>query len=78
MENVEKVEKEVGVHVEATGIPPIDLVLAQHIMSFLKGLDGPGMITRAQAYTSPPVANTVPITGEVGGHDASFGLCWVF
>uniref|UniRef100_M1DWC7 Uncharacterized protein n=1 Tax=Solanum tuberosum TaxID=4113 RepID=M1DWC7_SOLTU len=45
-ENVEVVDEEnVGqeeeVHAETTGIPPLDPVLAQQIMSFLKGLVGP-------------------------------------
>uniref|UniRef100_M1D8W7 Uncharacterized protein n=1 Tax=Solanum tuberosum TaxID=4113 RepID=M1D8W7_SOLTU len=35
------VGQEEEVHAETTGIPPLDPVLAQQIMSFLKGMVGP-------------------------------------
>lgn len=58
--NVEEVENEEGGQVEDTWIPPIDPGLAQQIMSFLKGLDGPGMIPPTQVPTNPPVGKIVP------------------
>lgn len=57
-------------HVEATGFPPIDVVLAQHIKSFLKGLAGPRIVPPTQVPANSPVANTVPnLIGEVGNDD---------
>ena len=41
---------------ETISIPPIDPVLAQHIMYLLKGLGGPGVlpsIQATQALTNP-------------------------
>ena len=62
---------------EVIGIPPIDPMLGQQILSFLKGLAGPGMLPPTQALTNPLVARNVPQIGELGGNDAFFGLCWV-
>lgn len=44
MEDVEEIKQEEGEHGKAAGIPLIDLVLYQHIMSFFKGLDIPRML----------------------------------
>ncbi|WMV37197.1 hypothetical protein MTR67_030582 [Solanum verrucosum] len=44
VENVEEVGQEKMVQAETTCIPPIDLVLALQIMSFLKGLVGPKVL----------------------------------
>lgn len=67
-----EVEKEERGQAEAIGIPPIELVLCQYIMSFLKGLTVPGMIPPTQAPLNPPVAKNMPkLVGE-GGIDAFF------
>uniref|UniRef100_M1DM81 'chromo' domain containing protein n=1 Tax=Solanum tuberosum TaxID=4113 RepID=M1DM81_SOLTU len=52
VENIE-VGQEEEVKVETIGIPPIDPVLAQQIMSFLKGLAGPGVLPSVQATQAP-------------------------
>uniref|UniRef100_M1DVP2 Uncharacterized protein n=1 Tax=Solanum tuberosum TaxID=4113 RepID=M1DVP2_SOLTU len=44
VENEEDVGQEEEVQAETTSIPLLDPVLAQHIMSFLKGLAGPGVL----------------------------------
>ena len=78
VEDVGEVREEKVMQDEATGIPPIDTVLAQQIMSFLKGLYGQGMLPSTQVPTNPPVGRNVPQMVEVGGNDAfsSFvGFC---
>ncbi|KAK4706576.1 hypothetical protein R3W88_033865 [Solanum pinnatisectum] len=68
VENVEEVGQEEEVQAETTGVPPIDPVLAQQIMSFLKGLAGPKVLPSAQATqapVNPPIAIT---TLKMGGN----------
>ena len=75
VENVEKVGQAKGVQVETTIIPPIDLVLAQKIMSFLKGLVGPRVLPSVQATQAPantPISITVPKVEENVGNNAFF------
>uniref|UniRef100_M1C9H4 Uncharacterized protein n=1 Tax=Solanum tuberosum TaxID=4113 RepID=M1C9H4_SOLTU len=75
VENVEDVGQEEEVQAETTDVPPIDLVLARQIMSFLKGLVGPGVLPSVQATQAPAnphVASTAPKTGGMGGNDAFF------
>ena len=48
-ENVEDVGQEGEVQAETTCVPPLDPVLSQQIISFLKGLVGPGVLPSAQA-----------------------------
>uniref|UniRef100_M1DTC3 Uncharacterized protein n=1 Tax=Solanum tuberosum TaxID=4113 RepID=M1DTC3_SOLTU len=70
VEDVEEVGQEEEVHAGTTCIPSLDPLLAQHIMSFLKGLASPGALPSAQAAQAPahpPVANTTPKTGGTGG-----------
>uniref|UniRef100_M1DH08 Uncharacterized protein n=1 Tax=Solanum tuberosum TaxID=4113 RepID=M1DH08_SOLTU len=75
VENVEEIGQEEEVQAEATCIPLIDPVLAQHIMSFLKGLAEPGMLPSVQATQAPTnhhVASTAPKIGGTGGNDTFF------
>uniref|UniRef100_M1DWB3 Uncharacterized protein n=1 Tax=Solanum tuberosum TaxID=4113 RepID=M1DWB3_SOLTU len=75
--DVEDVGQEEEVQAETIDVLPIDPVLAQQIMSFLKGLVGPGVLPSAQAPqapTNPHVATTVPKVGGTGGNVAFFCL----
>lgn len=72
---VENEEKEKEVQTETTCIPPLDPVLAQQIISFLKGLVDPGVLPTIQATQAPAnslIAITVPKVGENVGTDAFF------
>ncbi|WMV58961.1 hypothetical protein MTR67_052346 [Solanum verrucosum] len=76
-ENVEEVGQEEEVQGETTGVPPIDPMVAQHIMSFLKGLVGLGVLPSVQAIQAPVNPPFVAITPKVGGNvgnDAFFLL----
>uniref|UniRef100_M1DUD4 'chromo' domain containing protein n=1 Tax=Solanum tuberosum TaxID=4113 RepID=M1DUD4_SOLTU len=69
VENVKELGQEENVQAETTCIPPIDTVLAQQIMSFFKGLAGPGILSfvqATQAPINPYVASTVPKTIGMG------------
>ena len=67
--DVEEVENDERVKDEVRRIPPIDFVLAQQIMSFLKELAGQGMIPPTQIPANPLVSSTVPkLVGEVGNN----------
>ncbi|WMV38434.1 hypothetical protein MTR67_031819 [Solanum verrucosum] len=80
----EEIEENVGqeeeVHAETIGIRPLDPVLAQQIMSFLKGLVGPGVfpsVQETQAPANPFIAITIHKVGGTLGTDA-FSICyWV-
>lgn len=48
------------------------LVLAQQIMSFLKGFAGLGTLPSFQALANPPIVVHVPKSGKIGGNDAFF------
>ena len=51
----------------------MDLVLAQQLLSFLKGLAGPGMLPPKQLkYCYSPCSSTAPKTYKTGGYDAFF------
>ena len=61
---------------ETTYIPPIDPVLSQQLMSFLKWF-GPGVLPSTQgtqAPTNPPIAITFPKVGGTQGNDALLRL----
>uniref|UniRef100_M1DEL7 'chromo' domain containing protein n=1 Tax=Solanum tuberosum TaxID=4113 RepID=M1DEL7_SOLTU len=75
VENVEEVLQEKEVQAETICIPLIDQVLAQQIMSFLKGLVGPGVLSSVQApqaTANPPIVITVCNVGGTGGIDSFF------
>uniref|UniRef100_M1DFB5 'chromo' domain containing protein n=1 Tax=Solanum tuberosum TaxID=4113 RepID=M1DFB5_SOLTU len=75
IENDEDVGQEEEVQAETTSIPPLDPVLAQQIMSFLKGLVGPGILPVVQAtqpLTNRPVTVTRPRRDAALGTDAFF------
>uniref|UniRef100_M1DU98 'chromo' domain containing protein n=1 Tax=Solanum tuberosum TaxID=4113 RepID=M1DU98_SOLTU len=66
VENVKEIGQEEEVQAGTTCVPPLDPVLAQQIMSFLKGLAGPGVLPSVQATQAPanrPVASTAPKMG---------------
>uniref|UniRef100_M1DVT8 Uncharacterized protein n=1 Tax=Solanum tuberosum TaxID=4113 RepID=M1DVT8_SOLTU len=70
VENIEEAGQEEEVQAETTDIPPIDSVLARQIMSFLKGLVGPGVlpsVQTTQAHSIPHVAITTPRWVELEG-----------
>ena len=71
----ENVENEDGVQSKATGIPTIYLVLAQYIMSFLKGLAGPRMIPPTQVHVNLPIASIMLKTARIQVTTLSFVLC---
>lgn len=53
VEDVEEIERGKGVKDKATGIPLVDPVLAQQIMSFLKGVVSPRFVPSVQATQAP-------------------------
>ena len=75
-ENVKEVENEEGVQDEAKGIPPIDPMLAQQSMSFLKRLAGRWMIPPTQVPANPLVATLNPRQLERQVMMLSCVLCW--
>uniref|UniRef100_M1AL36 Retrotransposon protein, Ty3-gypsy subclass n=1 Tax=Solanum tuberosum TaxID=4113 RepID=M1AL36_SOLTU len=68
MENVEEVGQEEKVQAETTGIPPIDPVVSQQIMLFLKGLASPGVVPSVQATQAPANTPIAITTTKVGGN----------
>ena len=61
--------------VETTSILPFDPVLDQQIMSFLKGLVGPGVLPPVQATQSPAnpfITISTPMVGETVRMDVFF------
>uniref|UniRef100_M1DBS8 'chromo' domain containing protein n=1 Tax=Solanum tuberosum TaxID=4113 RepID=M1DBS8_SOLTU len=77
VENEKNVGQEEEVQTETTCIPPLDPVLAQQIMSFLKGLVGPGLfpyVQATQAPANPLIAITVPKVGGTVGTNVFFHL----
>ena len=75
IEDEEDVGPEEDAQVENTNIPSLDPVLAQQIMSFLKGLVGPGVLLSVQVTqcpANPPIVNTVPKVGGNVGNDVFF------
>ncbi|KAH0730222.1 hypothetical protein KY289_001410 [Solanum tuberosum] len=75
VENVEEAGQEEEVQDETTDVPLIAPVLARQIMSFLKGLVGPRLLSSAQAtqaHANPSVVITAPKVGGTRGNDAFF------
>ncbi|KAH0644574.1 hypothetical protein KY284_032458 [Solanum tuberosum] len=75
VENIKDVGQEKEVQAETTDVPPLDPVLAQQIMSFLKGLVGPGVLPSVQAIqapTNPLVVSTAPKVDRTGGNNVFF------
>ncbi|XP_049372615.1 uncharacterized protein LOC125837564 [Solanum verrucosum] len=75
VENEEDIGQEEVVQAETTGIPHLDPVLAQQIMSFLKGLIGPGILPTIQATqtpANPPIAITAPKVDGTAGNGIFF------
>ena len=54
------------------GVPLLDPVLAQQILSLLKGLAGQGMFPSSQAPANSHVAGTAPKSSEIVGNDDFF------
>ena len=71
-EDVEKIGTEGGVPSRNVGFPPFPLMLAQHIMLFLKGLDGQVMIPSDQDPSNPLVSIIASMLGETIVNDAFF------
>lgn len=58
-----------------TVFPPVDPLLAQYIMAFLKGLAGPGVLLFSLAThvpSDPPISSTTPKTSGNMGIDSLF------
>lgn len=73
--NVEDVGQEGEVHAETTDVATIDPVLAPHIMSFLKGLVGPGVIPSVQETQdpgNPPISSIALKLSGMRSNDAFF------
>ena len=63
------------VHAETTGIPPLDAMLIQQIILYLKGLIGLGVLHSVQEIQDPsnsPIAITFPKFGGNASNDAFF------
>ena len=71
-EDVEKIGRKGGVLSRNIGIPPFQLMLAQHIMLLLKGLAGQVILPSSQPPYNPPVSIIVPMLGETIVNDAFF------
>ena len=72
---VEEVGHDEQVPVETTIVPSLDPVLAQQILSFLKGLVCPGLLPAIQATQAPDVPFTnssAPNVIGTGGNDVFF------
>uniref|UniRef100_M1DYL7 'chromo' domain containing protein n=1 Tax=Solanum tuberosum TaxID=4113 RepID=M1DYL7_SOLTU len=75
IENQENVRQEEEVQYKTIGIPSLDRVLTQQIITFLKRLVGPGVLPSVQATPAPAnplIANTVLKVGGAGGNDFFF------